>query len=72
MKARPILDLTSGYVQRAVGAFPKQGDRQPWTMRQNYLLDAPTALHGNLAKNMVFDAPTPPATPAPDLQEIHA
>ena len=72
MKARPILDLTSGYVQRAVGAFPKQGDRQPWTMRQNYLLDAPTALRGNLARNMVFDAPAPPAAPAPDLQEIHA
>ncbi|MBG6225877.1 cation diffusion facilitator CzcD-associated flavoprotein CzcO [Arthrobacter sp. CAN_A2] len=72
MKARPILDLTSGYVQRAVSAFPKQGDRQPWTMRQNYLLDAPTALHGNLAKNVVFDAPAPPAPTAPDLQEIHA
>ncbi|MHA7218703.1 flavin-containing monooxygenase [Arthrobacter sp. MDT1-48-3] len=72
MTARPILDLTSGYVQRAVSAFPKQGDRQPWTMRQNYLLDAPTALHGNLAKNMVFDAPAPPAAPAPELQEIHA
>jgi monooxygenase len=72
MTARPILDLTSGYVQRAVSAFPKQGDRQPWTMRQNYLLDAPTALRGNLAKNMVFDTPAPPGAPAPDLQEIHA
>ena len=73
MKARPILDLTSGYVQRAVSAFPKQGDRQPWMMRQNYLLDAPTALRGNLAKNMLFDMPAPPTdTPAPDLQVIHA
>ena len=73
MKARPILDLTSGYVQRAVSAFPKQGDRQPWIMRQNYLLDAPTALYGNIARNMVFDAPAPPTdVPAPDLEEIHA
>ncbi|KNC20217.1 FAD-containing monooxygenase EthA [Arthrobacter sp. RIT-PI-e] len=73
MRSRPILDLTSGYVQRAVSAFPKQGDRQPWTMRQNYLLDAPSALHGNLARNMVFDAPPPPTSiPAPDLEEIHA
>ena len=72
MTPRPLLDLTSGYVQRAVSAFPKQGDRQPWTMRQNYLLDAPTALHGNLARNMVFDAPAPPSSPAPELQEIHA
>ncbi|MFJ6001643.1 flavin-containing monooxygenase [Arthrobacter sp. NPDC092385] len=72
MAPRPLLDLTSGYVQRAVAAFPKQGDRQPWTMRQNYLLDAPTALRGNLARNMVFDAPAPPSSPAPELQEIHA
>ncbi|MFC3298432.1 NAD(P)/FAD-dependent oxidoreductase [Arthrobacter agilis] len=73
MTARPILDLTSGYVQRAVSAFPKQGDRQPWIMRQNYLLDAPTALRGSLSKNMVFDTPVPSSdTPAPDLQEIHA
>ncbi|TYC97921.1 NAD(P)/FAD-dependent oxidoreductase [Arthrobacter echini] len=72
MTPRPILDLTSGYVQRAVSAFPKQGDRQPWTMRQNYLLDAPTALRGNLAKNMVFDRPASSGTPAPELQEIHA
>ncbi|MGV0111865.1 flavin-containing monooxygenase, partial [Arthrobacter sp. CP30] len=61
MTARPILDLTSGYVQRAVSAFPKQGDRQPWIMRQNYLLDAPTALRGRLSKNMVFDTPVPPS-----------
>ncbi len=73
MKARPILDLTSGYVQRAVAAFPKQGDRAPWLMRQNYLLDAPTALRADLSRNMVFDTPAPATdTPAPDLEEIHA
>ncbi|WP_211225521.1 flavin-containing monooxygenase [Amycolatopsis nigrescens] len=36
---RPILDLSSGYVRRAADVLPKQGDRQPWRMRQNYLLD---------------------------------
>ncbi|HEX5512818.1 MAG TPA: NAD(P)/FAD-dependent oxidoreductase [Gammaproteobacteria bacterium] len=35
----PLLDLTSGYVQRSVGALPKQGPKRPWRMRQNYLLD---------------------------------
>ncbi|THJ66751.1 NAD(P)/FAD-dependent oxidoreductase [Arthrobacter echini] len=72
MRPRPLLDLTSGYVQRAISAFPKQGDRQPWTMRQNYLLDAPTALYGSVAKNMVFDRPAPRSRPVPELQEIHA
>lgn len=36
---RPILDFTSGYVQRALADLPRQGDRKPWRLYQNYLLD---------------------------------
>jgi len=39
MEAVPILDLASGYVERAVDRFPKQGTKAPWHLRQNYLLD---------------------------------
>lgn len=35
----PFLDLDSGYVQRALEHLPKQGDRAPWKLYQNYLLD---------------------------------
>lgn len=35
----PLLDLTAGYVQRAVEKFPKQGAKAPWRVYQNYLLD---------------------------------
>ncbi|MGB6057375.1 MAG: FAD-containing monooxygenase EthA, partial [Microthrixaceae bacterium] len=35
----PLLGLTSGYVQRAAGQFPKQGGRFPWQVHQNYLRD---------------------------------
>ena len=35
----PFLDFTSGYVQRAAALLPKQGDRKPWKLYQNYLLD---------------------------------
>jgi monooxygenase len=35
----PLLDLTSGYVQRAASILPQQGSRRPWRHRQNYLLD---------------------------------
>ncbi|MGD9959984.1 flavin-containing monooxygenase [Nocardioides sp.] len=38
----PLMDLTSGYVQRALDAFPKQGDRGPWKAPHNYLRDAVT------------------------------
>ena len=36
---RPFLDFTSGYVQRALAQLPKQGDRFPWRVHQNYLKD---------------------------------
>ncbi|WP_281178504.1 flavin-containing monooxygenase [Amycolatopsis jejuensis] len=38
-RRRPILDLKSGYVLRAAANLPRQGDRRPWQIRQNYLLD---------------------------------
>ncbi|WP_051476579.1 NAD(P)/FAD-dependent oxidoreductase [Arthrobacter sp. Br18] len=60
MARHPILDFTSGYVQRGAAAFPHQGNRQPWMLRHNYLLDAPSALFSNLATDMVFDAPAAP------------
>jgi cation diffusion facilitator CzcD-associated flavoprotein CzcO len=36
---RPFIDLQSGYVQRALSAFPKQGERAPWRLYQNYARD---------------------------------
>ncbi len=38
-RPRPIVDLASGYIKRAASGLPKQGERRPWMMRQNYLLD---------------------------------
>ncbi len=35
----PLLDLSSGYVQRALDRFPKQGTQSPWRVRQNYFAD---------------------------------
>jgi monooxygenase len=50
---RPLLDLASGYIQRAVDAFPRQGDRGPWRVRQNYVLDAVSTLRGDLSRHLV-------------------
>ena len=36
---KPALDLTSGYVQRAIDTLPRQGSRKPWKMYQNYVRD---------------------------------
>jgi monooxygenase len=35
----PLLDLTSGYVQRAAHLLPKQGRRRPWRVVQSYVYD---------------------------------
>ena len=34
-----FLDLTSGYVRRSLDLMPKQGDRLPWRLHQNYVRD---------------------------------
>jgi cation diffusion facilitator CzcD-associated flavoprotein CzcO len=39
VRPRPLLGLTSGYVQRGVDLLPKQGSQAPWVMHQNYLRD---------------------------------
>jgi cation diffusion facilitator CzcD-associated flavoprotein CzcO len=35
----PILDFTSGYVQRALHTLPRQGSKTPWRLHQNYVKD---------------------------------
>ena len=35
----PLLNLNSGYIHRAAHEFPKQGQRVPWRLYQNYFRD---------------------------------
>ena len=42
----PLLDFTSGYVLRSLDKFPKQGSKEPWKLRQNYVLDIGTIRRG--------------------------
>ncbi len=35
----PLLSLNSGYVNRAMDRFPKQGSKHPWQVHQSYLKD---------------------------------
>ncbi|WP_405166879.1 NAD(P)/FAD-dependent oxidoreductase [Nocardia sp. NBC_01499] len=52
LNEQPLLDLASGYIQRSIGDFPRQGDRRPWKVRQNYLLDSATTLRTDLTKTL--------------------
>jgi len=42
----PVLDLTSGYVQRGIARFPKAGSRGPWTVQMAYEQDVARLRHG--------------------------
>ena len=44
----PFMDFTPGYVLRSLDRLPKQGDREPWRLRQNYLHDVRTIRRGDL------------------------
>ena len=35
----PLVNFTSGYVQRALDNLPSQGTKHPWRVYQNYLMD---------------------------------
>lgn len=37
---RPLLEMDSGYLQRAASIMPRRSSSTPWTMRQNYLQEA--------------------------------
>ncbi|MBH0123627.1 NAD(P)/FAD-dependent oxidoreductase [Rhodococcus sp. HM1] len=39
MERVPLLDLSSGYIQRGVAAFPRAGTRGPWTAEMAYESD---------------------------------
>ena len=48
MATEPWVDFSSGYLQREMHRFPKQGSRGPWTLNQNYLRDLFALRYGRL------------------------
>ncbi len=44
----PWIDFSSGYIQRALDILPKQGNRRPWKLYQNYVLDLLTLRFGKV------------------------
>ncbi len=58
VSTRPLLDLTSGYIQRSAHRFPRQGNRFPWQVHQSYLRDYwALRLRGVADEAMVFSNP---------------
>jgi monooxygenase len=60
----PWIDFTSGYVQRSIARFPKQGTKAPWRLYQNYALDLMNLRFAAVDDGvMVFSSP-PVSSPA--------
>jgi hypothetical protein len=57
----PFLDLTSGYIQRSMHLFPKQGPKVPWKLHQNYARDLMLLQRGSVEDGvMEFTNPARP------------
>ncbi|MDE2626616.1 MAG: NAD(P)/FAD-dependent oxidoreductase [Burkholderiales bacterium] len=58
----PWVDFSSGYFQRSMHLFPKQGSKPPWKLHQNYARDLLTLRFGRVDDGvMAFTHPMPAA-----------
>ncbi|BCI55810.1 FAD-containing monooxygenase EthA [Mycolicibacterium litorale] len=48
VKRMPFVDLTSGYIKRAIDRLPKSGSKAPWRLKQNYLIDLRVIRNGKV------------------------
>jgi len=69
MQARPLLNLTSGYIARSAAKLPKQGQEKPWLVRQNYILDLFTMRWSRMEDGILRFGLSLPATRSSTPQE---
>jgi cation diffusion facilitator CzcD-associated flavoprotein CzcO len=68
LPTQPFIDLKSGYVQRSIEQFPKQGLKAPWRLYQNYARDIVMLRRGALeGDGLEFTAGAPAVEPAERL-----
>ena len=67
----PLLDFNSGYVLRALENLPKQGNREPWKLRQNYAADA-LSLRRSAVEDGVLEFSNPVGAAAGAPQKVAA
>jgi len=72
LDARPLLSLSSGYVQRAAADLPKQAATAPWLIRQNYIRDMITMKLSRLEDGILRFAKAVPMQRAEMPDEVRA
>ena len=68
----PLIDFSSGYVQRALGRLPKQGSRRPWKLYQNYALDLLELRYAKVDDGTLEFARAPLSRPEPETAAAEA
>jgi monooxygenase len=66
----PFMDFRSGYVLRALDRLPKQGDRPPWRLKQNYLTDLRTIKRGDIDDGVLAFDVVPARSGDPSLSTV--
>src|SRR5271154_4917295 len=49
----PLLDFSSGYIRRADGVLPRQGQKTPWRVHQNYVKDLAAFTFGSISDGTI-------------------
>jgi cation diffusion facilitator CzcD-associated flavoprotein CzcO len=57
----PVMELSSGYVQRDIGLFPRQLSEEPWYRRQSYARDLRSVMRGPINTGAIEFARLPGA-----------
>jgi hypothetical protein len=65
-----VVNLTSGYVQRAKAQLPKQGARLPWRVHQNYFKDVRMFRRSPVVDEGVRFSGGAPAQERPELELV--
>jgi monooxygenase len=67
----PLLDFSSGYVRRADGVLPRQGQRAPWRVPQNYVKDLASFAFGSVSDGTMNFLRTPEADDGSRVSNVH-
>ena len=67
----PLLDFSSGYVRRADGVLPRQGQKAPWRVPQNYVKDLVAFTFGSVSDGTMNFLRTSEADDASRVGDVH-
>jgi monooxygenase len=67
----PLLDFSSGYVRRADGVLPRQGQKAPWRVPQNYVKDLAAFAFGSVSDGTMNFLRTAEADSASRVSDVH-